>query len=76
MLGTSKEFLAVRNGVIAGRIPATRVVLKEGQRLDQLAFRHYNDGRMWWVIAAASGIGWCMQVPAGTVLTIPNSEFV
>ena len=31
----------------------------------------YNDSSLWWVIAAASGIGWGLQVPPGTVIRIP-----
>jgi hypothetical protein len=27
---------------------------------------------LWWVIAAASGIGWGMQVPPGVILKIPT----
>ena len=34
--------------------------------------RIYGSGNMWWVIAAASGIGWGTQVPPGTLLRIPT----
>ncbi len=76
MLGTANAFSNLRNRILTGELAATRIVIREGQRLDQIAFQQYNDGRMWWVIAAASGIGWCMQVPPGTVLTIPDPSVV
>lgn len=46
--------------------------LAEKQRLDHIAARSYGDGTLWWIIAAASGIGWGMQCPAGTVIRVPN----
>ena len=46
-------------------------VLREGERLDTVAGSFYNDSKYWWIIAAASGIGWSLQVPAGTFLKIP-----
>jgi len=30
---------------------------KDGDRLDNLAFRYYNDASLWWVIAQANGLG-------------------
>ena len=73
-LGTAQAAQAFRTSLAAGTIAARREVIKEGQRLDQLAFQEYGDGRLWWVIAAASGIGWAMQVPPGTVVLIPSSD--
>ena len=59
---------AVKSGAIKYRIH----VLKEGERLDIIAGKAYGNGRLWWVIAAASGIGWSPQVPPGTRLLIPT----
>ena len=73
-LGTAQAVLAIRNALKGGTLSARREVLKEGERLDQIAFREYGDGRLWWVIAAASGIGWVMQVPPGTVILIPDAD--
>lgn len=72
-LGTAQAALSIRSALKAGTLAARREILKEGERLDQIAFREYGDGRLWWVIAAASGIGWVMQVPPGTVILIPSS---
>jgi hypothetical protein len=46
--------------------------LTDLQRLDHVAAKTYGDATLWWVIAAASGIGWSMQCPAGTVLRVPS----
>ena len=41
-------------------------------RLDIIAGEYYGDGSLWWIIAAASGIGWGLQVPPGIQLFIPT----
>lgn len=61
--------LAVKNGTLN----VSQYVLSEGQRLDLVAANYYGDANYWWVIAAASGIGWQCQVPPGTLLLIPTS---
>ena len=61
-------YIAVKEGMIASR----RYVTVERDRLDIIAGKEYGDGRLWWVIAAASGIGWSMQLPSGIVLEIPT----
>ena len=73
MYGTSRGAYTIYRGVQSGQINASRYVSKEGERLDILAGRNYGDGRLWWVIAAASGIGWSLQVPPGTVLYVPSN---
>ena len=47
-------------------------ILKEVERLDAIAGVEYGDARMYWIIAACSGIGWGLQAPPGTVLKIPT----
>jgi hypothetical protein len=59
------------NGVRSGKIPSTILTLPRGTRLDQLASERYGSASYWWVIAAASGVGWGLQLPAGTVIRIP-----
>ena len=54
-----------------GALDVETRVLKESQRLDHLAGEYYGDGSLWWIIAAASKVGWGLQVPAGTRIVIP-----
>jgi hypothetical protein len=52
----------------------TIITTESGQRLDRLAFRFYNDAKLWWVIAAANNLGrgdW--SVPEGIQLRIPQN---
>ena len=42
-------------------------------RLDKLAVEFYNDVTLWWVIAAANGVGkGTYLVPTDTILRIPD----
>jgi len=61
------------NAVQLGLISANTHILEEGERLDYLAGLNYGDSSLWWIIAAASGIGYALQVPPGTLLRIPNN---
>ena len=70
--GTSRAISRIRALIASGNIKVKQVLLKEGERLDTIAGTTYGDGRYWWVLAAASDIGWGMQVPPGTVINIPD----
>lgn len=70
--GTSLAISAIRSGIQLGLIKSTVQILSKGQRLDSLAGEIYGDARLWWVIAAASEIGWSIQAPPGTIIKIPN----
>jgi len=71
-LRTASAFRMIRNAVRTGKIRTRAITLHGYARLDTLAGQYYGDGRYWWVIAAASGIGWGMQIPAGTNIKIPD----
>ncbi len=70
---TSSKMTQIFNAVEIGALSYSTYVLEESQRLDHIAGLSYQDSSYWWVIAAASGIGWGMQVPPGTVLRIPRN---
>lgn len=49
------------------------IYARRGDRLDNLAYRYYNDQSLWWVIAKANNIGkgtW--SVEPGALLRIPS----
>lgn len=72
-LATSKMSRRIYNGVMSGDIAFSTHVIKEGQRLDHIAGNAYGSSDLWWVIAAASGIGWGLQIPEGTIVRIPDN---
>jgi len=72
-IATTQTSANIRNAVQTGKIKTTSVLLKQSQRLDIIAGQRYGSPSLWWIIAAASGIGWGLQVPAGTILLIPDS---
>jgi phage tail protein X len=44
------------------------------ERLDLLAYKFYNDASLWYVIAAANGLGkGSYYVPAGSKIRIPDA---
>jgi|LauGreDrversion4_2_1035121.scaffolds.fasta_scaffold397121_2 nucleoid-associated protein YgaU len=76
-LGTPGAAAAVRLGIKIGDIPITQtLVTTQADRLDTLAGALYGDGRYWWVLAAASNIGWGLQVPPGTLINVPDLRAV
>ena len=73
IVGTSAGLLRFRRRLARNEIALTTIVLKDGQRLDHIAQQFYGDGRLWWVIAAASGIGWWLQAPPDTRVLVPSN---
>jgi nucleoid-associated protein YgaU len=72
LLSTNSSIQRIRDAIKSGQITTTTHVIKEGDRLDILAGKLYGDGRLWWILAAASGIGWWLQVPPGTRIVVPT----
>lgn len=66
---TSMIYYAASNGSLKCKI----ITMNSTQRLDTLAGKYYGNSQYWWVIAAASGIGWGLQVPPGTLIRIPEN---
>jgi hypothetical protein len=75
--GSPQYLTRVRNLINSGQIPIeNQLILNEEQRLDILAGQFYGNSRYWWIIAIASGIGYGLQVPPGTIITVPNLNSV
>ena len=73
LVASSTNMTKIFNEVENGRLSCDVMVLEEAQRLDQIAGAVYQNSSYWWVVAAASGIGWGLQVPPGTVIRIPKN---
>mgnify|MGYP003133229903 CR=1 FL=1 len=73
IVGISSANHQIFDAVEAGIIGYSVHVLEEGERLDYLAGINYGDSSLWWILAAASGIGYALQVPPGTIIRIPTS---
>lgn len=58
--------------VDSGVIPASLTQVTSNKRLDVISFEAYGDASLWWIIAAASGIGWPMQLAPGTYIRVPT----
>lgn len=70
-LGTSRSIEVIRSAIASGDIKITnQMVLRGDERLDTIAGEVYGDARYWWVLAAASDIGWGLQCPPGTIINI------
>lgn len=65
---TSQIFFSAQSNQIGYNF----ATLRQGERIDHLAAKQYGDATLWWVIAAASGVGWSAQCPPGTVLRVPS----
>jgi hypothetical protein len=69
--GTSRAASVVRSAVRSGALQTQETVLRGADRLDTMAGALYGDARYWWILAAASDVGWGLQVPPGTVIRAP-----
>lgn len=63
----------IRKAVLNDDLNYIIINKKEGIKLDFYASKYYGDAGLWWIIAAASGIGWWLQIPAGVQLFIPTN---
>ena len=66
-----------RSTTIFPTIPATAndtfIITTSADRLDKLASAFYDDVSLWWVIAAANGLGkGSLYVPADSIIRIPD----
>jgi Contractile injection system tube protein len=64
--------IEVRGG--GGSSPSGPSAIGGGERLDDIAYRHYGDASYWRVLAAFNNLADPMQVPPGTLLRLPPLE--
>lgn len=74
--GTSYVLPIIRYNIENGNIRFDETILDEAERFDILAGKIYGDSSLWWIIAAASNVGWALQVPPGTRIKIPKLQDV
>ena len=51
--GTSFLIPIIRNGIANGTIRYEETILDQDERLDIIAGKVYQDGLLWWIIAAS-----------------------
>jgi hypothetical protein len=73
---TPSTVAMIRLGISNGTIAFNERILQESQRIDVIAGIEYGDSKLWWVIAAASNIGWSLQSPPGTLIRVPKLDDV
>jgi hypothetical protein len=72
LFGTGLSHTAIRSAIKSGKLQYQEFLIHGAERLDHLAGKYYGDSKYYWVIAAASDIGWSLQVPPGTIIRIPD----
>ena len=72
-LSSAQAVPKIRRARDLGLIKTKDYYIQESQRLDHLANKFFKDSQLWWVLAALSDIGWGLQVPAGTIIKVPNN---
>jgi hypothetical protein len=70
--GTSQAVSSIRAAIQSGALSYDETVTRGFERLDVMAGQYYGNGKYWWILAAASDIGWGMQVPPGIIIKIPS----
>jgi len=70
--GASGSPIKIQNAIDSQILSYQERNTQEGERLDTIAGIEYGDSTLWWIIAAASRIGWALQVPPGTRILIPD----
>ena len=72
LVATAQAVNTIRRSMANRTLHCNEYVTKEFERLDTLAGRFLGDGRLWWLLAATSNIGWGLQIPPGTSIQIPQ----
>ena len=49
-------------------------VVKQGERLDTIAYHYYANASLWWVITDYNNIFWMFDIEVGQTLRLPSYE--
>jgi len=71
-MSTATAFRKIKKAVASNSLSTSTITTQGLGRLDELAGNLYGDSRYWWILAAASDIGWGLQIPGGTMITVPD----
>jgi len=74
--GTTNVIQNIRYAIKNNLVQYKTTTIRGAERLDTLAGSIYGDAKYWWILAAASDIGWNLQVPPGTIIRIPDFSSV
>jgi len=72
LYATSDLYTRIYRAAESGVLMTNVQQVSSSKRLDVLAYEAYGDATLWWIIAAASGIGWSMQLSPGTYVRVPS----
>lgn len=74
--GTGQAHVIIREAIKNGNLQFTSMTIKGFDRIDSIAGRVYGNSSLWWIIAAASEVGWGLQLPPDTIIKIPDLQRV
>jgi nucleoid-associated protein YgaU len=73
--GSGEEFLGTRPRIdIAPRLDDRFHTVKEGDRIDLIAYSYLGNASLWWIICDYNEIFYPLDLEVGAVLRIPSIE--
>jgi hypothetical protein len=75
--GGGEEFLGARPQIDTTPRPDDRFhTVKDGDRIDLIAFNSLGDAALWWIVCDYNDIFYPLELDVGMVLRIPSMEQV
>lgn len=73
----SEEFLGARSRIETVPQPDDAFhTVREGDRIDLIAYRYLGDAGLWWIICDYNDIFFPLEIKVGAALRIPSLEYV
>lgn len=74
--GNGEEFLGARPQIDTTPRSDDRFhIVKEGERIDLIAFSYLGDAALWWMVCDYNDIFYPLELEVGSVLRIPSVEY-